>query len=248
MTKSFNILNLGCGMRTSPKVRNIDWSICLRVGKNPLLRALAMPFVSAPRRERLRAMRGLDMVAHNLARGIPAADHTVDMVYHAHVLEHLDREIAEAFLVEIHRVLKPGGIVRIVVPDLELGVRKYLASLEASLNDPAAARRHDGTIAALYEQSVRREAAVAAYQHPAARIIERLLVVDARKRGETHQWMYDRVSLRVKLEKAQFRDVTVHAFDTSAYAGWNSVGLDREGDGPCRPCMPDSLYIEAFKI
>jgi len=243
--QTFLILNLGCGMKPSPKVRNIDWSMCLRIGKNPLLMPLAMLLMSAPRRERLRSLRGLDIVVHNLARGIPAADGTVDMVYHSHLLEHLDREIAEAFLSEVHRVLKPGGIVRVVVPDLELYVRKYLASLEASLNDPAVGGRHDQTIAALYEQSVRREAAGTAYQRPIVRTIERLLVGDARKRGETHQWMYDRVNLRVKLEKAKFRDVTVHAFDTSAYSGWNSVGLDRKGDGPANP---DSLYIEAVKI
>jgi len=245
MKQPFLILNLGCGMKTSPKVRNIDWSMCLRIGKIPILNVLAMPLMSAPRRERLRSLRGLDIVVHNLARGIPAADGTVDMVYHSHLLEHLDREIAESFLSEIHRVLKPGGIVRVVVPDLELYVRKYLNSLEASLKDPAVGECHDKTIAALYEQSVRREAAGIAHQRPIVRTIERLLAGDARKRGETHQWMYDRVSLRVKLENAKFRDVKVHGFDTSAYADWNSIGLDREGNGPANP---DSLYIEAFKV
>lgn len=166
------------------------------------------------------------------------------MVYHSHLLEHLDRDAAVAFLEESYRVLRPGGIVRIVVPDLELIVRRYVSSLDAALNDSGAAATHDESIASIYEQSVRREGVGTAHQPAFIRLIERVVLGDARRKGETHQWMYDRVSLRIKLETVGFREVTLHSFDTSGYPRWNEVGLDREGAGAYKP---GSLYIEAIR-
>jgi hypothetical protein len=56
--------------------------------------------------------------------------------------------------------------------------------------------------------------------------------------------MYDRVSLRCKLEEAGFGEVRVHTFDTSSHSTWNEIGLDRDG---ARPYKPGSLYMEATK-
>jgi predicted SAM-dependent methyltransferase len=42
------------------------------------------------------------------------------------MLEHLERKNAKQFLVESLRVLKPGGFLRIAVPDLKLIVNDYL--------------------------------------------------------------------------------------------------------------------------
>lgn len=50
-----------------------------------------------------------------------------DLVFSCHVLEHLEwgAGVVQA-LAQIFRVLKPGGTVRIVVPDLEFVATKYL--------------------------------------------------------------------------------------------------------------------------
>ena len=61
--------------------------------------------------------------------GLPFADASVDVVYHAHMLEHLEAEDARKFLAECHRVLRPGGVVRVVVPDLEGIAQAYLREL-----------------------------------------------------------------------------------------------------------------------
>ena len=68
---------------------------------------------------------------HDLKKGIPAADDSADAVYHSHVLEHVDREAVPGFMAEALRVLKPGGVHRIVVPDFERHVRDYLSSLDS---------------------------------------------------------------------------------------------------------------------
>ena len=71
--------------------------------------------------------------ACDLRRGLQLANASADAVYHSHVLEHLTPEDGAAFLRESHRVLRPGGIVRIAVPDLEGLARAYVAALD----DPA---------------------------------------------------------------------------------------------------------------
>jgi len=54
----------------------------------------------------------------------------VDVVYHSHLLEHLQQEEGEDLIQECLRVLKPGGILRIVVPDLERICTDYLSTLK----------------------------------------------------------------------------------------------------------------------
>lgn len=44
-------------------------------------------------------------------------DNTVDVIYNCHVLEHFKRRDVIRVLKEWHRVIKPGGVLRISVPD-----------------------------------------------------------------------------------------------------------------------------------
>lgn len=62
-------------------------------------------------------------------RPLPFATGTVDGVYHAHLLEHLSADEAPAFLGECRRVLRAGGVMRVVVPDLEGIAQAYLRGL-----------------------------------------------------------------------------------------------------------------------
>ncbi len=67
-------------------------------------------------------------------KGIPYPDNFFDLVYHSHVLEHFEKTKAPLFINECYRVLKPGGIIRVVVPDLEEIARLYLEALTKSVN------------------------------------------------------------------------------------------------------------------
>jgi len=62
----------------------------------------------------------------NVARKFPFADASFDYVYSSHMLEHLHPGDAKHCLAEIHRILKPGGVVRIAVPDLAEVLKKYV--------------------------------------------------------------------------------------------------------------------------
>jgi predicted SAM-dependent methyltransferase len=96
------------------------------------------------------------VVAHDVRRGFPFSDNAFHAVYGSHVLEHLEAETARLVLRECARILRPGGIARIVVPDLEAIARLYLESLEgAAAGDAESAMRYDWAMLELYDQVAR---------------------------------------------------------------------------------------------
>ena len=98
------------------------------------------------------------VIAHDLRARLPFPDDHFQAVYASHVLEHLPREPAQRLLGECLRVLKPGGIARIVVPDLETITRTYLQCLEGALRGDAESQaRYDWMMLELYDQAVRTE-------------------------------------------------------------------------------------------
>jgi predicted SAM-dependent methyltransferase len=234
------VLNLGCGTRPSADadVVNIDWSPYLRIAQNRLARRIARVALDPQRAERLKRLPP-NVVVHDLRKGIPFPDASVDVVYHSHLLEHIDREVAPRFQLEVLRVLRPGGLQRIVVPDLEQLCRNLILDLERGDDG----KRHDELIAELLEQSVRREARGTSQKGPARRMIENIVLGDARKRGETHQWMYDASNLAALLEESNFTNISVRSFDESQIPDWQKYGLDANLDGS--PYKPGSLYVEA---
>lgn len=57
------------------------------------------------------------------ARPFPFSANIFDFIFAEHLIEHMDLPSIEAFLKECCRVLKPGGTVRIVTPNLDAFVR-----------------------------------------------------------------------------------------------------------------------------
>jgi Methyltransferase domain len=92
----------------------------------------------------------------DLTKGIPAESNTADAIYSAAVLEHIRKENVASFFSECHRTLKPGGILRIAVPDLELQVREYLAALErVDQNVPFAVEDREWMVLEIIDQATR---------------------------------------------------------------------------------------------
>jgi SAM-dependent methyltransferase len=90
----------------------------------------------------------------DLGKPLPFADVSVDALYHSHVLEHLSREQAQQLIAECARVLRPGGILRVVVPDLETAARLYLEKLSATAAG-GAALEYEWALIQLLDQMVR---------------------------------------------------------------------------------------------
>lgn len=240
------ILNLGCGTKASsdPAVVNIDWSIYLRIKRRKLFAKVAPLFFKGERLRRFKALPD-NIIVHNLAKGIPFPAESADVVYHSHLFEHLDRQTGQAFAKEVLRVLKPGGIHRIVVPDLEEACQRYLAHMAVCEGNPDEAQQHDNYVAAIIEQCVRSEAGGTSRQNPLRRRVENLVLGTARQRGETHQWMYDRINLPALLMNCGYREVHLQSYDTSLIPEWNKYGLDTKADGT--EYKVESMYVEAVK-
>jgi predicted SAM-dependent methyltransferase len=97
---------------------------------------------------------------YDARRGLPFAENSVDACYSSHVLEHLKPSEAVDFLQQQFRVLKPGGTIRVVVPDLEGIVRRYLHELEqADLGNSQAQDNYDWMLLELLDQVVRDKSA-----------------------------------------------------------------------------------------
>ena len=119
-------INVGCGATPTLGWLNFDNSPTVRLSRHPLMLAL-LRHVRLIAEEQLRfasVAREAQIRWADASVRIPLADGTVGVVYTSHMLEHLDCLEARRFLTEILRVLAPGGIVRVAVPDLARLIRR----------------------------------------------------------------------------------------------------------------------------
>jgi hypothetical protein len=181
----------GCGFSTGRNWLNFDNSPTLRIERLPFAGRLAsrltgnsQPFPAAVRYGDIR-------------RGLPVADGSVRGVYASHVLEHLSYDDFKLALANTFRMLEPGGIFRLIVPDLQERARRYVE--EAAGNSPEAAGHF------------LRATHLGMEQRPVT-LLGRLRVLIG---GSAHLWMWDEPSLRKHLEQADFVDVRPCRFGDS---------------------------------
>ena len=239
--------NVGCGYRTRAGWTNIDFSWYARLAHRPgLSRVLHhLGVLSQDRDERLQGVDPAIVVA-DLRRGIPFPDNAFDVVYSSHFVEHLERGHAAAHLREQYRVLKPGGVVRVVVPDLRLLVERCRESATAlDGGDPTRLSDHLASIHALLGHMVQRESFGTTQQRRWVRRLERVVRGGAARTGDLHLWMYDRYSLAALLSDLGFQKISVETPTSSRIEGWSRFHLDTEEDGTVYKRL--SLYMEAVK-
>jgi SAM-dependent methyltransferase len=173
-------VQFGCGFSCAEGWLNFDSSPSLRLERLPIVGGLI----------RVNETRFPALARHgDVTRGLPVASGAAVGVYASHVLEHLARADAEAALAEAHRLLRPGGVFRIVVPDLRGRAEAYLA----------AASRGDGDAG----DGFMRSTLLGVESRPAS-------LVSWVKRtfgGSAHLWMWDEPSLTAALHGAGFSSV-----------------------------------------
>ncbi|MBF0143139.1 MAG: methyltransferase domain-containing protein [Magnetococcales bacterium] len=240
------MLNVGCGPRTHLAFNNLDFSPYALLGSHRgLVKVLyGLGLLSANRYESLRAI-DPDIIYWNVRRGLPFADRGFDLVYHSHFITHLDREDALEVTHECWRVLKPGGIVRVVVPDLRQLVLDYDWAFGRLESGESAFEEHQRAVDELFELMVRRVPVGTSRQHPLVRVLEMGLRGDIHARGESRRWQYDRFSMAALLRQAGFRKTELTTPDRSLVEGWNAFGLDLNPDGSVY--KPGSLFMEGIK-
>jgi SAM-dependent methyltransferase len=172
-------INLGCGLSIAPGWINIDNSPNARLSKYPLIRrTLRKLGVLSEHHYSVNWSRAIDI--YDLKKRLPYSDSTIDYAYTSHFLEHLARSDAERLICEVFRVLKPCGLLRVVVPDLALGARQYLEALRTDPQNFKAAPEFLNWLQ---------------LSRPGVR--------------DPHLWMYDVPSLTAMLSKTGFANIVV---------------------------------------
>ena len=131
-------VNLGCGLAVAPGWINVDASLNAVLANLPrALLPLAYRLSGSnryyTREQYIGLLSGHRFVHHDLAHSLPFADASVDVVYSSHFVEHLFRDEAVVLMRESLRILKPGGLVRIAVPDLAWAVDCYRRGLKREM-------------------------------------------------------------------------------------------------------------------
>ena len=145
-------INLGSGLEVAPGWINVDASLNALISRwpGPLQSALYTrsgysAFVG--REEYLRRLRSNCFVHADLTRAFPFVDASADFLFTSHFLEHLTRDHCIRVLREARRVLKPDGVIRVGVPDLELAVDLYQAGEARRMLDEHFYRPEQGRLA-----------------------------------------------------------------------------------------------------
>ncbi|MGA9768321.1 MAG: methyltransferase domain-containing protein [Blastocatellia bacterium] len=179
LPRGIKAVNIGCGLTIAPGWINIDNSPNARLAKYPLLRwTLWKLGVLSDRHYRVEWPQSI--LIHDVKKMLPFAGSSIDYVYTSHFLEHNSLDDAQRLMTDIFRILKSGGVLRVVVPDLAIGARLYLEALRANPDNSKAA--------AVFLDWMQ-------LSRPGVR--------------DPHLWMYDVPSLSAMLIESGFTEVVV---------------------------------------
>jgi SAM-dependent methyltransferase len=183
----------GCGWHAPQSWKNFDASPTLRFERLPLIGQLytrnAQRFPS-------------NVKYGDIVQGLPLADESCCAIYCSHVLEHLCLDDLRQALRNTYRVLEPGGVFRLVLPDMETAIRSYVESTHASACS-------DFLRETLLGRPTR------------TRGLRGLLI--AMLGNNEHLWMWDFKGLQKELADAGFREIRRAGFGDSGNLAFNAV-------------------------
>jgi predicted SAM-dependent methyltransferase len=215
MEKNYQKLHLGCGLNTPEGWLNIDGSWNARAAKRPFLKKIIKKLRLAPE-SRLDIPWNHDIFIHDLRNSLPFPDNSFMAVYASHLLEHLYLDEAENLLRECFRVLRPGGILRLVVPDLEEMVNNYLRGKE---------RKEFNNQENLSAHKLMRGLNFRDVKHPSGGFFYK--IYNCVKDFHSHKWMYDEESLIFHFKRAGFSDVRKMKLHESGIENIEKIELNK---------------------
>lgn len=201
-------VNFGCGMTPTDGWVNYDNSFAIKLANSSFLYLLAKSL-------RLLTLEQIKNVEWNKKHKIYFADATkkiplevnsVECIYTSHMLEHLSRDGASAFLNEALRILKKSGVLRIAVPDLRIVINNYSTVGDANK-----------FMEQMFVQAP-----------PISNLKEKLKLIISGYRH--HQWMYDGKSLSLLMEESGFRDVRVYSKGETSIKNLNGLNLHERSE------------------
>jgi predicted SAM-dependent methyltransferase len=171
-------VHYGCGICAPAEWLNFDASPRLRLERTPGLGGVL--------RSTMGLLFPLNVRFGDIVRGLPVRKKSAYGVFCSHVLEHLARDDLAPALRNTIQILRPGGIFRLVVPDLQWRALRYVTA--AASGKPFAADQF------MFAANLGR---CAQPKNMISRARECL-------GHSAHLWMYDFASLKQRLEEAGF--------------------------------------------
>lgn len=154
-------------------------------------------------------------------------------VYSEHLFEHFSLEDGHRLIREWFRILKPGGVLRIVCPDLEAEAQLFLRQITPAADDTI--DRH------------RRRWLGDRYRFQPGERLTRAMVLNYGMWLDGHKFVYDEETLRQSLNLAGFEHVTRETFGHSSHAALNAVDT-HDGGETGRGWIPSiALVVEATR-
>lgn len=148
----------------------------------------------------------------DVIKGLPVPPQSAQAVYCSHVLEHMALDEIRIALRNVFSYLRPGGVFRLVVPDLEQLTRTYLA-------DPT-----PGAASRFMQESYLGE----------KNFTRGLKAMPTALFGRSrHLWMWDFKGMAEELEAAGFTDIRRATFGDSSEPHFNNV----ESEGRWTDCL-----------
>jgi predicted SAM-dependent methyltransferase len=196
-------INIGCGKSPTLNWKNYDNSPSIKLAKYHFLAKLLkkLKLINSPQFELINFYKQNKVFFANASKSIPEPSNSVSIIYSSHMFEHLDKREATQFLAECYRVLKPNGIIRLAIPNIEIPVSEYLKNKDADVFI-------ESTHLCLDRPRTFRE------------ILKFLLVGN-----RNHQWMYDGKSLSKKIASCGFVDVKIQPPGQTSILNYGALDL-----------------------
>jgi predicted SAM-dependent methyltransferase len=215
-------LNLGCGSVRPIGWINTDSSLNANIQKIPFIgKSFAKLFNPVEYKSE-------NFVYMNLNKKWRYNDNSIDIVYASHLFEHLTLKSTDLFLKEANRVLKPGGVIRIVVPDLLQIAKKYIAEYEQNSFEA------ESTKFIMWAINMHREG-----QYGNVGIFKKL-ILEWQGYPHQHKYMYDDKSLTFKVKQYGFQQIKIKSYGESEY-----INEIKDVEGSKESYL--SVYLEAKK-
>ena len=215
-------LNLGCGSVRPEGWINTDSSLNANLQRIPVVGKMFHRLFKTVE------YNSSNMVYMNLnRRWSKYPDNSVDIVYASHLFEHLTIHSANLFLKESYRCLKPGGVIRLVVPDLFKISKKYVAEYERGIENA------DEFI--MWAINMHREG-----QYGTTNNVIKKAVLEFQGYPHQHKFMYDEKSLTKRMIKAGLTDIHSLQYGISKY-----IKEIKDVEGKTESYL--SVYLEARK-
>ncbi len=214
-------LHIGCGLLAPEDWKNVDVSPSLRISTIPLVGPVLQSIISDVKWPK-------SVEYGDIVKGLNVEKDSCALIFSAHVLEHISLSDFQIAMNNIYSYLKPGGVFRAIVPDLEHFISLYNKKRANQASSAQAA--HEFMSGSFLGYSEHRSSLSQRLRHAFC--------------NSRHLWMWDEPSLSEAFTKSGFKEIRV-----CQYGDWTDPRfeqVEKEGNYIINNQV-NAICIEGYK-